>query len=81
MQKYIDEVNNYYIEKLKKEKVLGQTREEFIEELQKDFPQSSLYCGVGDFDILFAINVVLKGYYCIRISKKAENDKSYEVSL
>lgn len=81
LQFYIEEINKWYVEQLQKEKVLGQNREEFIEGIKSAFPQSPLYCGIGDFDILFAINVILKGYYCVRISKKAENDKPVMIQL
>ena len=39
-----------------------------------EFQKSGLDFHYGNFDILFAINVIRKGYYCIRISKKSLND-------
>lgn len=81
LQKYIVEVHKFYKAQLKEQKVNGYTHDEFIEVVSKRFVESGLYCGVGEFDILFAINVILKGYYCIRISKKAKDDNPYEITI
>jgi hypothetical protein len=49
-----------------------------LQELTKDFEQkfkrSGLYCGCGDFEILYAVNVLMRGFYSLRISKKDKKD-------
>jgi len=81
MLKYAGYVQKWYQKKLQEEFELKLDKNAFLESIQRDFTMSGLYCGIGEFDILFALNVVLKGYYCIRISKKSEKDKPYKVIL
>lgn len=49
-----------------------------LQELTKDFEEkfkaSGLYCGCGNFEILYAVNVLMRGFYSLRISKKGKND-------
>jgi hypothetical protein len=81
LQKYIEAINTFYKNEILKQKVNGYTKEEFITQLAIDLRDSGLYFGYGEFDIVFAINVILKGFYCIRISKKGIDDKPYEINL
>lgn len=80
LQIYIEEIQRFYNTERKKQKIYGLDRVEFTEYLPEQLKKSGLYFGVGEFDILFALNVIMKGYYCIRISKKAIDDKPYIVS-
>lgn len=79
--KYAVAVKKWYERKLKEEFELKLTKEQFLNNMPKDFTESGLYTGRGNFDILFALNVILKGYYCIRVSKKSENDKPILLTL
>jgi len=79
--KYAQKVSKWYQDKVKEEFEYQLSRKQFIEMIKRSFPTSDLYCGIGDFDILFSLNVILKGYYCLRISKKGDKDKPYEVVL
>lgn len=79
---YIDEIKRWYNEKCKEMKCQdkkGRMKDEGI----KEFLESGLctYPVSFDFDILFSMNVIRKGYYVIRISKKNENDQPVEVFM
>jgi hypothetical protein len=80
LQKYIEAVQRFYKAERDKQHINGLDKIEFTEYLPKMLKESGLYFGVGEFDILFALNVIMKGYYCIRISKKAIDDKPYIVT-
>lgn len=81
LQKYIDMLIRFHKKQVLLQKVNGLDKNEFLEEMSNNFKESSLFCGYGDFDIVFAINVILKGYYCIRISKKGIDDKPYKILI
>ena len=81
LQNYIEKVQKFYKNERKKQQINGLDRTEFIEYLPQKFIESGLFCGIGTFDVLFAINVVMKGYYCLRISKKGIDDKPVEVQI
>lgn len=81
IQNYIEKVQKFYKDERKKQQIDGLDRKEFIEYLPQKFIESGLFCGIGNFDMLFAINVIMKDYYCLRISKKAKGDKPVEVEL
>lgn len=78
---YLGKVNKWYSDKLKEEFELQWDKTTYIENIKKTFPESGLYCGIGDFDIIFALMVIFKGYYCIRISKKGKDDETKEVII
>lgn len=78
---YITAVQKFYNVEREKQRINGLDKIEFTEYLPKKLKESGLYFGVGDFDLLFALNVIMKGYYCIRISKKAKDDKPYMVII
>lgn len=81
MQKYIEALSKFHKEQTLLQKINGLDKNEFLEEMAKNFRNSPLFCGYGIFDIVFAINVILKGFYCIRISKKGIDDKPYMIRL
>lgn len=81
LQSYIEKVQRFYRNERKKQQVEGKNRTEFIDYLPQKFIECGLFCGIGNFDMLFAINVVMKGYYCLRISKKSINDKPEEIQI
>ncbi len=73
IQKYIEAIEKYYKE--------YKDVPDFLDNFPKKFKESGLFCGIGSFDILFAINVILKGYYCLRISKKSKDDNPKEITI
>ncbi len=81
LQRYIEMVQKFYKDERKKQQIDGLNRTEFIDYLPQKFMDSGLFCGIGNFDMLFAINVIMKGYYCLRISKKDIDDNPIEINL
>ncbi len=77
-QKYRYELDKFYKKRKEERDKKEHTRKE-LQELTKDyeekFKKSGLYCGCGDFEILYAVNVLMRGFYSLRISKKDKNDK------
>lgn len=77
-QKYRYELDMFY-KKRKEERDKKELTRNELQELTKDFEdvfkKSGLYCGCGDFEILYAVNVLMRGFYSLRISKKDKNDK------
>ena len=63
-----DEVENYIIA------IINWYDKQTHGNIPVEFQKSGLDFHYGNFDIIFAINVIRKGYYCIRISKKSLND-------
>lgn len=78
LQKYITELETFYAER-KEERDQKELSRKELQDLTKDFERkfrvSGLYCGCGNFEILYAINVLMRGFYSLRISKKGKNDK------
>lgn len=76
-QKYIYDIDAFYDSRKKERDQKELTRKE-LQELTKDFEHkfriSSLYSGVGEFEVLFAINAIKRGFYSLRISKKDKKD-------
>lgn len=56
-------------------------KKEYIQKINTELAQSGLDYHHGNFDLLFAINVIRKGFYCIRISKKSEDDYPIKVEI
>ncbi len=73
LQTYIEAIEKYYKE--------YKDVPDFLDIFPEKFKESGLFCGIGNFDILFAINVILKGYYCLRISKKSRDDNPKEITI
>ncbi len=73
LQKYIEAVQKYYLE--------YKDVPDFLDGFPEKFRASGLFCGIGNFDLLFAINVILKGYYCLRISKKSKDDNPKAITI
>lgn len=76
-RKYKYELDKFY--KLRKEerdrKQLSRKElQSLTNDFEKRFIESGLYCGVGDFEILYAVNVLQRGFYSLRISKKNKSD-------
>ena len=76
-QKYRYELDKFY--KIRKEerdqKELSRKElQELTKDFERKFKESGLYCGCGDFEILYAVNVLMRGFYSLRISKKDKND-------
>lgn len=78
LQKYIEAVQKWYIDERKNQTFNG---DDFLQYYAQKFKRSGLYCGHGNFDILFATNVIMKGYYCLRISKKSVDDNPKEITI
>lgn len=79
---YQNELKRWYNEKCKEmncEDEKGRMKEEGI----KSFLASGLctFPEKFDFDILFSMNVIRKGYYVLRISQKKEGDNPEEIFL
>lgn len=76
-QKYRYELDRFYKSR-KEERDKKELSRKELQNLTKDFEEkfkrSGLYCGCGDFEILYAINVLMRGFYSLRISKKGKND-------
>jgi len=76
-QKYRYELDRFYRIR-KEERDQRELSRKELQELTKDFErkfkQSGLYCGCGDFEILYAVNVLMRGFYSLRISKKDKKD-------
>ena len=76
-QKYKYEIDKFY-RKRKEERDQKELSRKELQELTKNFEekfkQSGLYCGCGNFEILFAVNVLMRGFYSLRISKKDKKD-------
>lgn len=81
---YIEMVN-YFFQILKEEregKVYTRTQlHEMALEFPKRFIAAGLFSGYGNFDILHAVNGLMRGKYVLRISKKNKNDKIEEVKI
>ena len=77
LQKYIMELEKFYAER-KEERDQKELSRKELQDLTKEFEQkfktSGLYCGCGDFEILYAVNVLMRGFYSLRISKKDKKD-------
>lgn len=77
-----DQTTRYIIEV--KSWIRGQKinrREDFADHVQNEFPKSGLFCGIGVFDIYFAMLPLIRGYYIVRISKKKEDEQVMEVLI
>jgi len=76
-KKYLHELDVFY-ELRKKERDTKELSRKELQNLTKDFErkfkESGLYCGCGDFEILYAVNVLMRGFYSLRISKKDKKD-------
>ena len=76
-QRYKYELDKFYKTR-KEERDKKELSRKELQDLTKDFEvkfkQSGLYCGCGDFEILFAVNVLMRGFYSLRISKKDKKD-------
>ncbi len=81
LQKYIEAIQHFYNTEREKQKINGLDKIEFTEYLPVKLKESGLYFGVGEFDLLFSLNVIMKGYYCIRISKKSFVDNPKEITI
>ena len=75
--KYRYELDLFYEQRKNERDQKELTRKE-LQDLTKDFErkfkESGLYCGCGDFEILYAVNVLMRGFYSLRISKKDKKD-------
>jgi len=80
MKEYILAVQRFYTAQAKKEKD-NIDKQAFLKIVSDEFKSSNLFFGVGDFDILFSINVLFRGMHCIRISKKCKEDNPEEIFL
>ncbi len=84
LQKYIIALEIFYA-KRKEERDQKELSRKELQELTKDFErkfkESGLYCGCGDFEILYAVNVLMRGFYSLRISKKGKNDMPELIQL
>lgn len=77
---YQYEIKRWYLNKCKEcEDAKGRMKKDGIIE----FLNSGLctFPGKFDFDIIFSMNVIRKGYYIIRISKKNEKDNPKEIFI
>lgn len=81
---YIKAVNNF-LQVLKDERGGKNFTRTQLHELALQFPikfkQTGLFSGYGDFDILHAVNGLIRGKYVLRISKKSKDDKIEEVKV
>ena len=80
MKEYILAVQRFYTAQSKKERE-NIDKQEFLKIISDEFKETGLFFGLGDFDILFSMNVLFRGMHCIRISKKCKEDNPEELFL
>lgn len=76
-QKYRYELDRFYKirkEERDKKELSRKELQDLTKDFERKFKESGLYCGCGDFEILYAVNVLMRGFYSLRISKKGKND-------
>lgn len=76
-QKYRYELDRFYKnrkEERDKKELSRKELQDLTHDFEKKFRESGLFCGVGNFEILYAVNVIMRGFYSLRISKKNKND-------
>jgi len=81
LEEYQAAIRTWYYQQSEHQRKEQLDRQKFLNYLPQQFKKSGLYKGIGTFDMLFAINVVLKGYYCIRITKKGIDDKPQTITI
>ena len=83
-QNYVQAVNNFFrvLKEEREGKVYTRTQ---LHEMALQFPErfkaTGLFSGCGEFDILHAVNGLMRRKYVLRISKKNKEDKIEEVKL
>lgn len=76
-RKYRYELDMFYQtrkEERNKKELSRKELQELTKDFENNFKKSGLYCGCGDFEILYAVNVLMRGFYSLRISKKDKKD-------
>lgn len=81
MQYYIESLVNKAKKILKNQAELNLGKDKFLDKYNEDILYSGLFCGKGTFDLYFCTNVIVRGHYCIRISKKSKEDTPKEIKL
>ncbi len=81
LQNYIELLVNKAKSILKNQSVLNKDRVTFLDFYNEQISNSGLFCGYGTFDLYFCTNVIVRGHYCIRISKKSKEDKPKEITF
>lgn len=84
VKNYIKAVDNF-LQVLKEEREGKNFTRTQLHEMALQFPirfkQTGLFSGYGEFDILHAVNGLMRGKYVLRISKKSKDDTIKEVKL
>lgn len=73
--KYVDAIHKFYAVEYGRQQKDKLERQTFLDELPKRFKESGLFSGLGDFDILFVLNAIMKERFILRITKKGKNDR------
>lgn len=82
LQNYLEGIEKFISDSSKKSRLSNENRQTFLDRFSNEFRnQSGLYCGIGEFDIYFCMNVLVRGHYCIRISKKSVDDNPVDIII
>ncbi len=79
LQLYIESLVHLAKGILKNQAQLNTDKQLFLDFYNNEILKSGLFLGIGIFDLYFCTNVIVRGNYCIRISKKSKDDNPKEV--